>query len=247
MLSISFAASAGATTITILPASSIANAYAEENSWVLSTFGSNFQPETLETFNEFPASDKTGYTSLGTAVGTFSVTPGSLPGDPTQSNGTKKDQFTILDSADTPFDGRYSTTPGGGNWLDSNDITGIQLATSLDTLIFMITDVNDCGGILTIKTADGTLSKAFAPYPIAKNGNLYFVAITSSKPIGDVWFLNSSTNDGYGLDDFGTVVDPPPPPPTPTPEPGTLSIAGIGLIGVALARKYKASRSGARV
>lgn len=247
MLFISFAASAGATTITITSASSVANADAEESAWILSSFGSNFNADILATFEGFTASDQTGYSSLSTGAGTFSVTPGSQPGDPTQSNGTKKDQFTILDSADTPFSGRYNTTPGGNNWLDSNDITGIQLSTSLDTLVFMITDVNDCGGTLTIKTADGTKSSAFAPYPSAKDGNLYFVAITSSGPIGDVWFLNNSRNDGYGLDDFGTVADPPPPPPTPTPEPGTLSIAGIGLIGIALFRKYKALHSGARV
>ncbi len=245
MLFISFAASAGATTITILSATSVANADAEENAWVLSTFGNNFIPEPLETFNQFTASDQTGYSSLTTAVGIFSPTPGSQAGSPTLSTGTKQDQFTILDSAVTPFSGRYNTTPGGGNWLDSNDITRLQLATSLNTLIFLITDVNDTGGTLTIKTADGTRSSAFAPPSVAQNGNLYFVAITSSNPIGDVWFLNTSNHDGYGLDDLGTVVDPPPP--APTPEPGTLSMAGVGLLAIALVRKYKASRSGARV
>jgi len=244
MLLVFSAASAGATTITIMPATSIADAYAEESAWVLSTFGSNFEPETLENFNEFTASDTTGYTSLSTSVGTFSVAPGSQPGDPTWSSGTKKDQFTILDAADTPFSGRYSTTPGGGNWLDSNDITGIQLSTSLDTVFFMITDVNDirASDTLTIKTADGTESSAFEHYPEAQNGNLYFVAITSSSPLGDIWFLNNATADGYGLDDFGTVVDPP----APTPEPGTLGIAGVGLAALIWGRKW-ISRSGARV
>src|SRR5579872_6095974 len=245
MLLILFAASAGATTITIMPASSIANAYADESAWVLSTFGSNFVPETLENFNEFTASDASGYTSLSTSVGTFSVAPGSQPGNPTWSRGTKQNQFTILDSADTPFTGRYSTTPGGGNWLDSNDITGIQLATSLDTLIFMVTDVNDirASDTLTIETADGTDSTAFEHYPEAKNGNLYFVAITSSTPIGDVWFLNNAAADGYGLDDFGTIVDPP----APTPEPGTLGIAGLGLAAIIWGRKRQISRSAAGV
>lgn len=243
MLLILSAASAGATTITIMPTTSIANAYADESAWVLSTFGSNFVPETLETFNEFTASDQTGYSTLTTAVGTFSPTPGSQPGDPILSTGTHQDQFTILDSADTPFTGRYSTTPGGANWLDSNDITRLQLATSLDTLIFLITDVNDQGGTLTIKTADGTQSSAFLPAPAAQDSNLYFVAITSSAPIGDVWFLNNSNHDGYGLGDLGTIVDPP----SPTPEPGTLGIVGFGLMALIWGRKWKISRSGARV
>jgi len=239
MLFTLFAVSAGASTITIVPASSISNAYADESAWVQSNFGSSFEPETLETFNEFTASDTTGYTSLSTSVGTFSVAGSSQPGSSTLSTGTHQNQFTILDSSDTPFSGRYSTTPGGGNWLDSNDITGVKLTTSLNTLLFMITDVNDTGGTLTIKTQDGTQSSAFVPSSTAQNGDLYFVAITSPNPIGEVWFLNSSNADGWGIDDLGTIVDPP----APTPEPATLSIAGLGLAGIVLAKKYKTSRS----
>ncbi len=232
------AASANATTITIQSASSVANATAEENAWILATFGSNYSADILEGFEGFTASDATGYTSLATGVGTFSVAPGSQAGDPSASSGTKQDQFTILNAADSPFSGRYNTTAGGSKWLDSNDITKLQLTTSLDTLIFMITDVNDCGGTLTIQTADGTTSSAFAAPPAAQDGNIYFVAITSSSPLGTVKWLNSSTADGFGLDALGTVVDPP----SPTPEPGTMSIAGAGLAAIALFRKYKLSR-----
>ena len=239
-----FVASAGATTITITAATTIANAQADENAWILSNFGSNYKPDILESFEEFTASNQNTYSSLTTAVGTFSVMSGSLPGDPVLSNGNKKDQFAILNAADSPYSGRYDTTPGGNNWLDSNDISQVQLATSLNTLFFMITDVNDSGGTLTIKTADGTSSSAFAPPTVAKNGNIYFVAIQSSSSIGKVMWLNNSTNDGWGVDDFGTPIDPPS---APTPEPGTLSIAGIGLAAIALGRKYRSRRSGAGV
>lgn len=243
MLFISLAVSAGATTITIESATSVANAYANENAWILSNFGNNFDAQILANFENFTASDSTGYTSLSTGVGTFSVMPGSQPGSPTWSTGTKQNQFTILNAADSPFSGRYNTTTGGNNWLDTNDITQLQLATSLNTVFFMLTDVNDVGGTLTIKTADGTQSSAFATP--GTNGNLYFVAINSSNPIGNIYFLNSVTWDGFGLDDFGTPVDPPPF--VPTPEPGTLSVAGLGLAAIALVRKYKAARSGARI
>lgn len=234
-------ASAGATTITILPATSTANAIAEQNAWIIANVGIYFDADILETFEGFTASNIVGYNSLVTGVGTFSVMPGSQPGDPTQTNGTKTDQFTILNAADSPFSGRYNTTPGGNNWLDSNDITQIQLNTSLTSLVFMITDVNDCGGTLTIQTADGTTSSAFASYPAAQDGNIYWVAITSSSPIGTVKWLNNSNNDGWGVDDFGTIVDPPPP--SPTPEPGTLAIAGVGLAAIVLVRKYKTGRA----
>ena len=243
MLFVSLAVSAGATTITIESATSVTNAYAEENAWILANFGTNFDANILANFENFTPSASTGYASLSTGIGTFSVMPGSQAGSSVWSTGTKKDQFTILDSADSPFNGRYNTTTGGSNWLDSNDITQLQLATSFNTVFFMINDVNDVGGTLTIKTADGTQSSTFASH--GPNGNLYFVVINSSGPIGDIYFLNSSNFDGYGLDDFGTPVDPPPP--TPTPEPGTLSVAGLGIAAIALVRKYKASRSGASV
>ena len=240
------AASAHATTITIMSATSIANAQAEETAWVQSTFGSNWNPQILETFEGFNASNQTGYNSLSTGVGTFGVMAGSQAGDPSQSNGTKLDQFTLLNAADTPFSGRYNTTAGGNNWLDSNDITQIQLTTSLSTLIFMITDVNDCGGILTLQTADGTTSNAFAHAPTAKDGNIYFVGITSASALGTIKWLNNSTNDGWGIDDLGTVVDPPPPynPPTsPVPEPSAWPVLGAGLIAIPLVRKYRKARA----
>jgi len=247
MLFAACAVSASATTITIMSASSIANAQAEENAWVTSTFGNNWDPQILETFEGFKASNTSGYNSLATGVGTFSVMPGSQAGDPVQSNGTKKDQFTILNAADSPFSGRYDTTPGGNNWLDSNDITQIQLNTSLTTLLFMITDVNDCGGILTLQTGDGTTSSAFAHAPTARDGNIYFVGITSSNALGTVKWLNNSSNDGWGIDDLGSIVDPPPPPPyqpptSPVPEPSAWPILAAGLIAIPLMRKYRKPR-----
>jgi hypothetical protein len=235
-------ASASATTITIQAASSVADATAQENAWILANFGTNFDAQILEGFEGFTASSTTAYNSLATGVGTFSVMPGSQAGDPYQSNGTKTDQFTILNAGDSPFSGRFNTTPGGSNWLDTNDISQIQLTTSLDILVFMITDVNDCGGLLTIQTADGTTSSAFAPYPAATDGNLYFVAITSNTALGTVSWLNNTTNDGFGLDSMGTVVDPPPPT-APAPEPASLAISGAGLAAIALFKKYKTARA----
>lgn len=240
LLSVLFAASvafASSTTITIMPATGVANAVADRNAWISSTLGTNWSPVLLESFESFGFGP---YNSLSTGAGTFSVMPGSIPGDPVQSNGTKTNQFTILNSSDTPFSGRYNTTPGGNNWLDSNDITQIQLATSQSVLFFFITDVNDVGGTLTIKTADGTSSSAFAPN--AADGNIYFVAIDSSGPIGSVQWLNNSNNDGWGVDDFGTgVLNPPPPPHAPSvPEPSSWPLAAAALVAIPVIRKYKA-------
>jgi len=237
--------SASATTITIQSGSSIADAVAKQDAWILANMGTNWNAQIMEGFEGYTANNQSGYTSLNTAVGTFSLAPGSQPGDPLRSNGNKANQFTILDASDTPFSGRYNTTPGGQNWLDSNDITALQLTTSLDMLVFLITDVNDCAGVLTIQTADGTTSSAFAQYPTAKDGNIYSVIITSSSPIGTVRWLNNSNDDGFGLDAFGTIVDPPPPgtPTAPTPEPASVAVSGLGLAAIAAFRKFRAARS----
>lgn len=234
-------ASASATTITIMSAGTgtdaIPTAVADRNAWILANFGASGAPELLDGFESYGLG---AYNTLATGAGTFSVMPGSSPGDPSQSNGTKTDQFTILNSLNTPFSGRFNTTPGGNNWLDSNDITQIQLSTTQSVLYFFITDVNDCGGLLTIKTADGTTSSGFAPN--APNGNLYFVAIQSANPIGKVEWLNNSNNDGWGVDDFGTVD-----PPAATPEPSGLPLAAAGLGLIASIWKYKSRPASGRL
>lgn len=206
---------ASADIITIIQATSVASATADRNTWITDNFGSGATSETLTGFENNTSGS---YTSLATPAGTFSVMPGSKPSTGT---GTHKNDFTILNSSNTPFQGRYNTTPGGKNWLDSNDITALQLTTSLDTIYFFITDVDDAGGKLTIQTADGTTSSAFTS-PV--NGDLYFVAITAPDPIGDIRWLNTSQADGYGLDDFGTVKCA-----APVPEPSSWILLGVAM------------------
>lgn len=206
---------ASADTITIIQASSVANAIADRNTWLTENFGAAAAPDALTGFEN----DATGsYTSLATAAGTFSVVPGSLA---STGSGTHKNDFNVLDSSDSPFQGRYNTTPGGKNWLDSNDITKLQLTTTYDTIYFFMTDVDDCGGKLTIQTEDGSTSSNFTN---PANGDLYFVAITGPDAIGYIRWLNTSQADGYGLDDFGTVNCP-----APVPEPATWILAGVAL------------------
>ena len=219
--------SASAASITIMPAATIADAITDRNAWLIGMFGGFATPEPLEDFETF------GYgpwTHLATGVGAFDIEAGGLP---SYSNGTRNNEFTILNSSDTPFSGRYNTTPGGSNWLDSNDITKLMLTTSLTNLYFFITDVNDIDGTLTLHTADGTTTSGFAPR--GADGNIYFVGISSEDPIGFVEWLNSSQNDGFGLDDFGTAD-----PPAIVPEPATwLFVAGGLLVGGAIT-KWKA-------
>jgi hypothetical protein len=227
---------ASADTITIIQATSVANATADRNTWLTENFGAQATPQALTGFEN----DATGsYTSLATAAGTFSVVSGSLP---STGNGTHKDDFTVLNSSESPFQGRYNTTPGGKNWLDSNDITKLQLTTSDDTIYFFMTDVDDTGGKLTIQTEDGSTSSAFTK---PANGDLYFVAITGADAIGYIRWLNTSQADGYGLDD-GTVKYSSSPlfSAAPVPEPASWIILGVAmfLLWAAVGRRDRKER-----
>jgi hypothetical protein len=223
---------ASADTITILPASSIADATTERNSWLTTNFGSGTTAQSLTGFENYAYGP---WTSLNTPAGTFSVMPGSKC---STGSGTHTKVFTILDNSDTPFSGRYNTTPGGKNWLDSNDLTEIQLTTTFDAIYFFITDVNDWSGNLKIQTADGTIS--YFPQHNA-NGNIFFVGITSPDPIGYVRWLETDQEDGYGLDDFGTAQCPTP---APVPEPATWIVAAVALLILAAA-VHERDRQGA--
>jgi hypothetical protein len=240
LFSLLFAASvafANTTTITVTQLSGVSAAPGAESAWVLANFGSSFSPDVLETFSEFPASNVTAYSTLSTGVGTFSVMPGSQPGEPGQTSGTGTNQFTILNAADSPYCCRFPLTTGG-QWLDSNDITQIQLTTSLSSLFFFVTERNNESptDLLTIQTANGTSTSFGAT---TTGDNLFFVAITSSGPIGAVDFLNNDTNHGFGLDDFGTAQQQSGIQTAPTPEPAAWPVAAAALIAILLFRKLK--------
>jgi hypothetical protein len=222
---------ASADVVTILSATSIANATSERNAWITGNFGPNATADVTTTFEN----DKLGrYTSLSTDIGTFSILPN---GKPSTGLGTHRNEFTILNNSTTPFSGRYNTTPGGANWLDSNDVTALELTTTADSIYFFITDVNDNNGQLRIQTADGTT----AYFPRGnQNGSIFFVGIQSSDPIGNVQWLESNQSDGFGLDDFGVASYAKKYYESPVPEPASLPGALAALLIVAAAVRLRA-------
>ncbi|MBZ5609976.1 MAG: hypothetical protein LAP38_17075 [Acidobacteriia bacterium] len=221
-------APASSTTITIMPASGIADAVTARSNWLAANFDPDYTLNVTESFENYLYGP---YPALLSSIGTFSVMPGSQPGDPLQSNGDKTNRFAILNSSDSPYIGRFNTTPGGKGWLDSNDITQLQLTTSLSNTYFFMTDVDDVDGLLTLKTADGTTASFQMHLP---DGSIYFVGITSDAPLGTISWLNSSTNDGFGLDDFGKIEEPP-----EVPEPASLPTAAAALIAIIFFTKMK--------
>lgn len=197
-----------------------------------SAFEAELSNTTKEDFEGFSA--LTFGDPISTAVGDFSATG---------ANGTGVclsgcDELVILDAANSPFSGRFNTTAGGANWLDSNDISevtwNVSTGGTFSGLGFMLMDPSDVGANLTITLIDGSTISQTINFQ-QTNGSLFYVSayLDGLATSATVTLTNSgsqTTNDGFGIDDVivGTV-----------PEPGTLALLGLGLIGLGFSRRRK--------
>jgi hypothetical protein len=237
---LTLAASAFASPITVTisgPHNSLAGAEAAKTAWLGTSVGT-----IIENFEGFPAQFPTGYSSLNTAIGEFRVDPAGLGSAPGNA-GSGLNQVVVINSATTPFGGRYNSTPGGANWLDSNDITDFSLFLSVETntLFFFMTDTEDIGtaGLLSItaRNSFGTIVEEIVSLLPLANGATHFVGVRSEGNIEQIRWINGEANDGFGLDDFGIALDGDDP---VVPEPSTYVLLGSALLGAAFFRSRRA-------
>lgn len=216
-------------------------------------FGSNVTAargalDALSAGRPFVREDFEGFTSgdlvtdfvggLGTAVGRLTRGAGASDGtgicDDDDANCTSPG---ILDAAGSPFNGRFNTTASGANWLDSNDVTelvwdvDVPTLPRFDRLAFLMTDMGDVGGTLTVTFASGATDSVAIAAQANGSINLISADFTPDVVSATVTFANTSTNDGFGIDDLTVVA---------VPAPATLGLFGLGLLALGAAAQVSA-------
>jgi len=219
----------------------IAGAITERNAFIGST------PVVVnEAFDGFTACDNTNSGSCdvspATSVGQFtgitpSITTGGSQVDP-------KGKIVIRSDTPNAFN-RFDVEGTDGNWLDSNDMNGINwdipgsssLSSNITKIAFFLTDVDDVGNLNFSITASGDVTSynvSNAPTSGRPDGELLLVTMLFSEAVSDLNIqMISGTNDGYGIDGITVAA-------VPLPAGGVLLLTALGGVA-ALRRKRKAA------
>jgi hypothetical protein len=143
-------------------------------------------------------------------------------------------------SFDTGF-GRFNTTAGGSQWWLADSALTISFSSAISAFGFYGTDIGDFSGQLTLRLIDASDGFTDITIPHTINGAsgalLFWGFIDPTMTYKTIIFGNTASGfDGFGLDDF-TIGDRQQL--RTVPEPGTLTLLGLGLVGIGLRRHVR--------
>ncbi len=247
-LALAGAASAATVTVSLTQYSGNATGIAQAKAAQETFLGTNIMraSEGFEGFAGSPVGDSGGAASnpttnpVVTAVGTFrSLAPNACGGscvDPSELLHVRSGNIGASN-----IWGRYNTTTGGMNYLDSNDNSGMEWKISaadgigsFDRISFLLTDVDDVGAVsFNIKTSgDAQSATGIILNSKPANGTLSLVTMMFEHAVSDLLIgLHIDKQDGFGIDDVQISA-------VPLPAAGFLLLGGLAGLG-AMGRKRR--------
>jgi hypothetical protein len=190
-------------------------------------------PVMVEDFEDFTfEEDGQWFKNLTTDVGTFDAAGLKGEGETSYNANIEPDSndpyFSIRSKS---WFGRGNQTTEGSYWLDSGDITQLDLTVNTAnipyrSLFFTLQDPSDVGATTEVEGGTAGEIASYTFENLEPNNAVFLVGILwdADETLSSISWKVSTQNDGYGLDNFQSA---------PVPEPATMLLLGSGLIGLA--------------